>query len=66
MIWMPALLVRRMQEPPFRKARLLMKATPVTIVSTMKPLPSVCFWASMFSNATFSSTTLSDAVPWTA
>jgi len=53
MMLMPVLLVSRMHEPPLRKARLLMNATPVTIVSTMKPLPSVCFCASMFSNATF-------------
>src|SRR6185369_15096640 len=49
--------VSRRHEPPFMNARLLAKLAPCELWSAMKPLPSVCFWASMFSNDTLPSIT---------
>ena len=57
------LLVSRRQEPPLRKAMLLMKVAPSEYSSMMKPLPSVCFWPSMFSNETLPSIVLAPAPP---
>ena len=54
----PELRVRRRHEPELPNARLLTKVTPFEPSSPMKPLPSVWFWASVFSNETVPSTRL--------
>src|SRR5262245_4240556 len=55
---MPELFVKRRQEPELPKARLLTKVALFDPSSAMKPLPSVCFCWSVFSNETLPSTRL--------
>ncbi len=62
MNFVPELRVRRRHEPALPKARLLMKVTPFDSSSTMKPLPSVFCWNSVFSKEMLPSTQL--LVPW--
>ena len=54
--FVPELFVRRRHEPEFPNAMLLTNVAPFVISSTMKPLPSVCFCPSVFSNETVPST----------
>src|SRR5688572_9207558 len=58
MNFVPRLSVRRKQEPALRNAMLLMNSALCDASSTMKPLPSVRFCSSEFSNEIVPSTTL--------